>query len=276
MGILCFTTEKDNILMWGYYTKNKGFCIEYNTETLIHDLVIGYVNAMDYDMTQFLYRTLKYSKAPSKTKKLTEYQKTIAQRYANLFSEEDVELIENNWLRNNDQDKKQNKLNFLLNILSRRMGAELIRYDAEVYPYPPNLFLVDGKDSNDKKSIISKYYRKNKIWEHEKEFRITISLGGMKLIKLLSPNWIKSIRLGCYMDQFTILQIAYLLCNNHLENIDVFMMSKNDKQGLDEIKVNLSNLKKSFSDIDREIDRISDKAKQKNQARVLQSAQGND
>ena len=68
MGILCFTTEKDNILMWGYYTKNKGFCIEYNTETLIHDLVIGYVNAMDYDMTQFLYRTLKYSKAPSKTK----------------------------------------------------------------------------------------------------------------------------------------------------------------------------------------------------------------
>ena len=156
------------------------------------------------------------------------------------------------------------------------MGAELIRYDAEVYPYPPNLFLVEDKGSNDNKSIISKYYRKNKNWEHEKEFRITISLGGMKLIKLLSPNWIKSIRLGCYMDKFTILQIAYLLCKNHLENIDVFMMFKNDKQGLDEIKVNLSNLKKSFSDIDREIDRISDKAKQNNQARVLQSAQGSD
>ena len=43
MGILCLTPEIDNILMWGYYTGNKGFCIEYNTENLIHDIVIGYV-----------------------------------------------------------------------------------------------------------------------------------------------------------------------------------------------------------------------------------------
>ena len=83
----------------------------------------------------------------------------------------------------------------------------------------------------------------------------------MKLIKLLSPNLIKSIRLGCNMEQFSILQIAYLLCKNHQENIPVYRMSKNDKQGLDEIKVKLPKLKKSFSEIDKVLDRISDEAK---------------
>lgn len=258
MGILCLTPKKDNLLMWGYYTKNYGYCIEYNTKTLIHDLVIGYVNAMDYDMTQFLYKTRGYNSVPTEMNPLTDYQKAIAEHYANLFTEDDVDLIENDWLRNNDQGNKRNKLNFLLNILSRRMGAEYIRYDAERHPYPPNLFFVENKESNDKESIISKYYRKNSIWEHENEFRITLSLGGMKLIKLLSPNWIKSIRLGCYMDQFSMLQIAYLIYKNNLKNIPVFRMIKNDMQGLDEIKVNFSKLKRSLSTIDKEMKRISE------------------
>ena len=84
----------------------------------------------------------------------------------------------------------------------------------------------------------------------------------MKLIKLLSPNWIKSIRLGCWSVLYGADCIPPL--QKHLENIPVYRMSKNDKQGLDEIKVKLPKLKKSFSEIDIVLVHISNKAKQNN------------
>lgn len=253
MGILCLTPKIDNILMWGYYTDNKGFCIEYNTENLIHDIVIGYVNALEYDITQHLYEKREYKNDPYviKSYELLDDQKLIVDRYANLFTNKDIELITNDWLRNQENEPIENKKNFLMNILCQRMGADSISYDAEKHTNPPKLFLDDNKES-----IISKYYRKNSIWRHEKEFRITCSLGGMKLIKLCSSNWIKSIHLGCYMDRFSMLQIAYLLYKHRLTDIPVFRMYKNDKQGLSKVAVDLSKLKNSFKKIDREMDSV--------------------
>lgn len=253
MGIICLTPEIDNILMWGYYTDNKGFCIEYNTENLIHDIVIGYVNALDYDITQHLYEKREYKVDPFEIKsyRLLADQLAIAEHYANLFSRKDIDLITNDWLRNQEQESIENKLNFLKNILCQRMGADSIRYDAERFTDPPKLFLDKSKES-----IISKYYRKNSIWKHEKEFRITCSLGGMKLIRLCSANWIKSIHLGCYMDRFRMLQIAYLLYEQQLTDIPVYRMYKNNQQGLSKVEVDLSRLKNSFAKIDMEMDSV--------------------
>lgn len=43
-GILCLTTTPCNPLMWGHYSRNEGFCIEYDTynlENILHsDLLI--------------------------------------------------------------------------------------------------------------------------------------------------------------------------------------------------------------------------------------------
>ena len=131
------------------------------------------------------------------------------------------------------------------------MGAESIKYNAEKYSDPPKLFL-----DNNKKSIISKYYRKNSIWKHENEFRITCSLGGKKLIKLNKNNIIKSIHLGCYLDQFSLLQIAYLLFKLELTETPVFRMYKNSEQGLSKTRIDLSKLKDSFKFIDKEMDNV--------------------
>lgn len=254
MGILCLTPEINNILMWGYYTDNKGFCIEYDTKNLIHDIVISYVNALDYDITQHLYEKREYKIDPYviKSYDLLKEQYDIATHYANLFTDKDIELITNDWLRNQEHESKENKKNFLMNILCQRMGADSIRYDAEKHTNPPKLFLDDNKES-----IISKYYRKNSIWRHEKEFRITCSLGGMKLLKI-NKNIIKSIHLGCYMDRSSMLQVAYLLYKQKLTNIPVFRMYKNNKQGLSKVAVDLSKLKRSFDKIDKEMDAIFD------------------
>ena len=38
VGILCLTTNHADSLMWGYYTNNEGFCIEYDVTQIIHQL----------------------------------------------------------------------------------------------------------------------------------------------------------------------------------------------------------------------------------------------
>ena len=70
---------------------------------------------------------------------------------------------------------------------------------------PGNLFFE--RDSNIKAT--SKYFKKTTVWEHEKEFRIIISLGGKQVIKL-NNNIIKSIYLGCNMNNEKIKDLKFI------------------------------------------------------------------
>ena len=95
VGILCMTSNVADSLMWGYYANNDGYCIEYDTKKIVHQLVIGYINKLDYETTRRLFQKDRYSEDPAKrTPSLTIEQLNSA----DIFTATDITLITNGYL----------------------------------------------------------------------------------------------------------------------------------------------------------------------------------
>lgn len=77
----------------------------------------------------------------------------------------------------------------------------------------------------DKESIKDKYYKKTKDWKHEKEFRITISLGGNTVVDI-GKECVKAIYLGYGMERGKINHIKDILVENKMEGVKLYKMIK--------------------------------------------------
>lgn len=244
MGILCTTESYSNSLMWGYYTNNEGFCVEYDTDKLVKALVVGFVNELDYELTRFLFENKQYKNPPEKRSSATHPEQCC--RVEQFAFPDCVEAIENNYLKEKSDVEKSN---FLTNIFLKRFFGDKITYCAakELANCQPTLFF--DKDNKESKS---KYFLKTKSWNHEEEFRITVSLGGRKVIKL-NKDIIKNVFIGCNVPNEKIVEIACILaasevncglhvmqrgskCNLHSRKLDIFSLNKNLVQLMNYIK----------------------------------------
>lgn len=200
VGILCLTPNHADTLMWGYYANNDGYCIEYDVDKIIHKLVLGYVNKLDYTTSRRLYQTDKYGDDPfSRNKNVTDEQK----EFINKFDKSILPSITNGFLIELTDEAKV--LNFIKNSFLKRFAGQNIDYSVGPDGAPSTLFF----DRQDVRSSM-KYFKKTKTWEHEDEFRIVVSLGGGRVINL-GADCIKRIYLGCNMSTEKVIEIAYLM-----------------------------------------------------------------
>lgn len=238
VGILCMTTNYADSLMWGYYANNDGFCIEYDTTQIIRQIVIGFVNNLDYILTRHLFNESEYKIDPKvRTISLTNDQILLAEKY---FTIKDIKLLTNAFLK--EQSELTEIVYFLQNIYLKRIAASSIEYKVASKESFANLFFE--KDSNIK--VTSKYFTKTRRWAHEKEFRIIVSLGGKQIIKL-GPDIIKSIYLGCNTKNEKIVEIAYNIQKLSLNNVKLFKMKRLQNGGLRATAIDTSKLEGSFT-----------------------------
>lgn len=216
LGILCLTKSCDNILMWGYYTNNEGFCIEYDFEKLLHDCVIGYINNLSFKLTKYLYETKFYSCSyTERCKNMNSNTKMLA---PTLFGIDDISLIENEYLLNKDASAV---CNFIYNIFCKRFGYDDVRYSNKQVIQSANLFF------DSKNNVLQKYYTKSKDWKHEKELRIVVSLGGLMTISW-STECIRNVYCGCNMTDDKVIAIAQHLSKLNMKHVRLYRMVKHD------------------------------------------------
>lgn len=206
LGILCLTQTQADSLMWGYYANNEGMCIEYDTSKIVCNIVIGYINKMNYTTTRLLYTKDQYDQDPaSRTPALAA---DIIAKAETIIKKTDLKRIHNRYLSEINDELKI--LNFARNILLKRIYAQSIIYNIEPNGAPSPLFF----DRTDKTSE-TKYFKKTKTWSHEKEFRFIVSLGGRLPINI-GTDCIKNIYLGCNMSNERIAAIIYLMTQHNL------------------------------------------------------------
>lgn len=241
MGILCLTSNQSDTLMWGYYANNEGFCIEYDVSKIIKSITIGYINQMSYTTAKFLYDKEKYCEEP---KRRTPNIATEMIEKAMIFKSNDTKQISNKFLT--EQEDEQNILNFIHNIFLKRIYARSIEYGVPPKGSPAPLFFNRGdKDSE------TKYFKKTKTWEHEKEFRFIVSLGGRMVIKL-GKKCIKNIYLGCNMSNEKINSIIYIMTMNQM-NAGLYKMKRNKNCGLSYSKIEWKKLQGYYGEIEESL-----------------------
>lgn len=219
LGILCLTVTQSDSLMWGYYARNEGICIEYDVTKLIRNIVVGFINKMDYQTTSFLFKDEKYYQLPEHRTSLKPEWYQFAQK---LIRKQDIKRISNKFLEDQNDLKV---LNFSRNILIKRIYAQSMIYKISPDGSPSPLFF-DRKE----KSSESKYFKKTNTWSHEKEFRVIVSLGGRLAINV-GTDCLKNIYLGCNMTNERIISIAYLMSKYKL-NIGLYKMKRLKNCGL--------------------------------------------
>lgn len=193
--------------MWGYYADNKGICIEYDTKNMIFDIVTSLVSEMSENLTSLLLEK-EYDKTnrdisdkPNRTK------------FANkiFFDESEVcsSIKKNKKLM---ELSTEEQLNFVKNIYIKRLWGRKVEYrnSEELTKIESSLF----ENKNDLK-VKGKYFTKNDFWQHEKEYRFILSLGGRKIIKLREGT-IRSITFGYNTEMKTINYIKNIINNNQL------------------------------------------------------------
>lgn len=220
-GILCMTQNYADVLMWGYYAGNEGYCIEYDVNKLISAIVLGYVNNLDYTATKWLYQNRRYHQDPSqRTLELDSNLVTLAN---NKFKRAILTKISNTYL---NEQPELNRLNFIRNVFLKRFVAQSIKYQVKPDGSPCDLFF-DRNSSN----VDSKYFCKTTKWKHENEFRILLSLGGRQIVKA-GPECIKNVYIGCNSKREKIISMVYLLASLRLDNVGVYKMKKLKNGGL--------------------------------------------
>ncbi len=237
LGILCLTQSNSKDLMWSYYTNHEGFCIEYHTECLVQNLVIACINALDYKITRFLFETKNYKSDPEARTSAIDSQ--IKQYLPTC--EQILDRLSNNYLSDKDA---ATVTNFVHNFLIKRFGCSKIKYENEIVSNlgcrnsdssTPKLFFDD-----DETCIKRKYYTKNLYWSHEDEFRLIISLGGRKVLRL-KEDAIKSITFGLNSSIKQIFEILHYLRKDLSEDdLSGLKLYKMVKQGDDIIPKELS------------------------------------
>lgn len=222
LGVLCLTSEPTDSLMWGYYANNTGYCIEYDTTKIIQRLVIGFVNQIDYATTKLLYVDGRMSDKPEKR---NPHMSTEKKAYIARFDESVISELTNPYLM--EKSAREEVLNFVRNIFLKRFAGANITYDVTEEGSPGTLFFEESRLSSKEK-----YYRKTKMWEHEQEFRIIVSLGGRKSISI-GKDCIKSIFLGCNMSTEKVIEIATLMSKHDLQHVDLYMMNRTQRCDLE-------------------------------------------
>lgn len=238
IGILCLTKNYSDTLMWGYYANNDGYCIEYNSKKIVHRIVIGYINKMDYATTLRLFQEDSYSTEPSeRTSNLSKEELNAAQE----FSEFDMKLISNTYL--SELDDKCKVVNFIRNVYLKRISGRDIDYKVPPDGSPSYLFFDNNKAIN-----VAKYYKKTIAWKHEQEFRIVVSFGG-RLIINIGKDIIENIYIGCNMKNEKVIEIAYLISKLKLK-VGLYKMNRLKNCGLQPVKINVHKCLNSVSDTD--------------------------
>ncbi len=213
LGVFCLTNNFSDSLMWGYYANNDGICIEYDVAKIVRNLVIGYVNKMSYTTTRHLFEHKEYCLSPEERISLSQSNTAeITEKINNakkIIKLEDIKVISNRFL--DEQNNESKTLNFVRNVLLKRVYAKSIIYDDSQDISESPLFFTKGEESSEEK-----YFKKTKVWEHEKEFRFIVSLGG-RLVINLGTECIKSIYLGCNISNEKIIAITYLMAKNKLK-----------------------------------------------------------
>ena len=112
------------------------------------------------------------------------------------------------------------------NVFLKRVSASQITYNVSTDGSPSTLFF----DKNDKKSF-GKYFIKTKTWKHEDEFRVVVSLGGKKLLRM-DKSIIKNIYVGCNMSNEKVVGIACLMNELSLKGVNLYKMCRLKNCGL--------------------------------------------
>ena len=239
VGILCLTPNHADTLMWGYYANNDGFCVEYDTNKLIHRIVISYVNNLDYYVTKFLFLDKRYNILPEKRTPALEIN--LIQKAKRSFTKRDLKLITNSFLNEKDPDEV---IYFLQNIYLKRLAAADIKYHIEPNGSPASLFF-----EREDKINANKYFKKSKTWKHEEEFRVIVSLGGRQILRM-GKDIIKGLYLGCNMKNEKIIEIAYLIQKLSLK-VNLYKMRRLKNCGLQAISLDINRLTGTFSDVEQ-------------------------
>lgn len=220
VGILCFTPNHADTLMWGYYANNDGFCIEYDTKKLMREIVIGFINELSYEDTRRLFEERRYCDAPISRTILSSQQISKL----SIWGKQEMDRLTNAYLiEHNDPNEK---INFMQNVFLKRVSASQITYNVSTDGSPSTLFF----DKNDKKSF-GKYFIKTKTWKHEDEFRVVVSLGGKKLLRM-DKSIIKNIYVGCNMSNEKVVGIACLMNELSLKGVNLYKMCRLKNCGL--------------------------------------------
>ena len=205
-GVLCLAGTATDTLMWGYYASNEGYCLEYDTQQIVERLVLGYVNKLDYVITDKYLNVDRYRLSPIERDKETPSDK---RRYVARFDASAVSLVTNRYLL--DHADSVEVAHFLQNVFIKRFAGGNIDYQVSVDGLPSTLFFDKTNEASK-----TKYYKKTTVWEHEREFRVVVSLGGRMAINL-GADCIRNIYLGCNMSTEKVLEVANLLncCGVH-------------------------------------------------------------
>lgn len=259
MGILCLTSSYDDTQMWGYYADNDGICIEYDTSKLVERLVHGFVNSLDFGTTQLLFDQKKYSMSFDERRAFyTKLDKdaTIGgsvdnekEAYAQkIFAATHLKKkdIKNDFLLSKYAKSLKHVAHFMQHVFVKRFAGQPISYeDGELIK--PTLFFESVK-----KESKNKYFQKTAVWQHEKEFRIVVSLGGRKVIDL-GKDIIKSVYFGCDVPVEKAVELACILFVNQ-PKCKLFQMKRLDAGGLAAHEINRSALKNPFKTIMRQLE----------------------
>lgn len=262
-GVLCLTSSYMDAQMWGYYADNTGICIEYDTVIFVKRLLFGVVNSMGYSLTKLLYNEKDYNlgfqerrekKATEKGVECKQPSKIVEGREIwacqNLTDSDSLsEIITNDFLREllKDGSKKEEVLNFIRHVFVKRLVGEKICYKDKLDESKPTLFFEENNVGSK-----MKYFQKTNVWQHEKEFRIVVSLGGRKVIDL-GKDIIKSVYFGCDVPVEKAVELACILFVNQ-PKCKLFQMKRLDAGGLAAHEINRSVLKNPFKTIMRQLE----------------------
>ena len=254
-GIVCLTSDVTNITMWAYYAQHTGFCIEYDTNTIICKIVLGFINKLSTEVTKHLYEDKQYSKDPIERArekgKYESYKDNIADSKIRFTC---TDQITNSFLIDQIANNKDSKvLNFVQNVFIKRFGCRIMDYVKELEDsmIKPTLFHNGNKDDE---SIKSKYYKKHEVWENEKEYRLFVSLGG-KMELDLGTDIINHVIIGCETTTQQLFEIISILNKANMKNTPIKQMIRG-KSGLE-----LSDL--SHSDLHNLYEQFNSQLKQK-------------
>lgn len=242
LGILCLAGKQSDVLMWGYYANNDGICVEYDVNKIVRNLVIGYINEMDYTTTRFLFENEGYCQEPDQRTPLL--KREILEKVNNLIKKNETKRISNKFIV--EQIEELKVLNFARNVLLKRIYAQSIIYNVSPDGSPSPLFFSRGDKASE-----TKYFKKTKTWKHENEFRFIVSLGG-RLVVNIGKECIKNVYLGCNMSNERIVSIAYLLAKNDL-TAGLYKMIRLKNCGLSPQKIDWMAHKSSLDIFERDL-----------------------
>lgn len=145
-GILCLTTTPCNPLMWGHYSRNEGFCIEYDTYNLEKYITFGFIDNLPNELIS-IHIERGYDQFPRKDDSKTPKRINHTNE---LFTSTDINEIHNSYLKQTLKD--DNKiLAFIKNIYLKRIFVRKVKYvntlDEIARLYLPILILKSLKEN---------------------------------------------------------------------------------------------------------------------------------